>query len=270
MTKSRKLEIEKEAEDFRKSKGINTCGITNIFELCDTEYYLIRYPVGENGILGAAFYRAGEYVVFSNSSVIRSREIFTVAHEIGHIRLGHLGTRQRMITDHDHDIDSRSEQEKEANYFAACLLMPQDDLRKFMRGMDTGNLTPLEIAKIMGVFGVSFDTVINRLKNTDIITQSERDSLLAKKNETKVTELLRAINVSTDLCKPENVKNVPSDFLKWVQFNYQKHVIPRETVEKAVGYLDGVSANALIGDIAEPVDNDCDDLDLDSILGEDE
>lgn len=268
MTKIRKLEIEKKADDFRQNKGIYTYGITNIFELCDSEYYLIRYPIGEDGILGAAFYKMGNFVVFSNSSVIRSREIFTVAHEIGHIRLGHLGSKHRVIT--EHDLNSGYENEEEANYFAACLLMPQDLVRKFMREMNLDDLTPLDIAKIMSVFGVSFDTAINRLRSLELLTQSKRDSLCEKKNEIKVTELLRAINVSTDLCKPENVKKVPSDFLKWVQFNYQKHLIPRDTVEKAVGYLEGVSADALVGDIDDLTDDECIDIDLDSILGDDE
>ena len=59
---------------------------------------------------------------------------------------------------------------------------------------------------------------------------------------------------------------MPIDFLKWVKSNYQNGVIPSETMEKAVKYLDEVS----IEDFAvTPIAED-NDFDLDAFLLEDD
>jgi len=50
-------------------------------------YKVIRYPIGSNAFLGSSLLKDTDRIIFSNSSIILSREIFTVAHEIGHQKL---------------------------------------------------------------------------------------------------------------------------------------------------------------------------------------
>jgi Zn-dependent peptidase ImmA (M78 family) len=62
--------------------------------------------------------------VNSNHAVVRQR--FTIAHELGHFLLGHeLG--EKIIDD---VFDRPTDKEKEANEFAAELLMPTDFLKQ--------------------------------------------------------------------------------------------------------------------------------------------
>ena len=46
-------------------------------------YKLLRYPLGENADLGFVIKKNNDIVVFTNSCSRLSREIFTLAHEIG-------------------------------------------------------------------------------------------------------------------------------------------------------------------------------------------
>jgi len=69
----------------------------------------------------------GRYIIFYNQDMPLVRIAFSMAHEIGHIVLGHDIER---ITEYRKKKDPRFKQlyeqsEIEANYFAACLLMPE-------------------------------------------------------------------------------------------------------------------------------------------------
>ncbi|MDD7014017.1 MAG: ImmA/IrrE family metallo-endopeptidase [Spirochaetales bacterium] len=69
----------------------------------------------------------GRYIIFYNQKMPPSRLAFSVAHELGHIILGHD---MEKITQYIETKDPRLEAlykryEAEANYFAACLLMPE-------------------------------------------------------------------------------------------------------------------------------------------------
>lgn len=261
---SRKNEIERNAAEFRGALGINSVGISNIFDVCNTKYLLIRYPLGADGVLGAAIYKSGDYIVFSNSSQILSREIFTVAHELGHIRLGHIGPHKQILQDIG-NISSELE-EIEADYFAACFLMPKDKVYEFIQyqfsGHGNGEWTLLEIAAIMSAFNVSFETVLVRLKELRIINEAEYSSLSARKSDKKVSNLLRAIGMAPDLCFAQESKSIPVEFLQWTCSNYQNGFIPIETLEKAVSYLD-----ITVDDLGiMPHKSRDDDFDLDAFL----
>ena len=260
-----KSEIEILANKFRRTTGIDSIGISNIFDMCSSEFYLIRYPIGENAIMGAAMIRNNDRIVFSNSSYILSKEIFTVAHEIGHLVLGHVNGHNQ--SHHDLNVDNANQNEKDANYFARCLLMPKEKIDEFIKGQfqyhENYAWTSLEIASIMATFNVSFEVAINRLNQLEFLSNEQRHILLEQKNEIKVSNLLRAIGISPDLCYPQNTKRIPIDFLKWVKSNYQNGVIPKETMEKAISYLDN---NISIDDFAIVPKSEDDDFDLDAFL----
>ncbi|MDD2402882.1 MAG: ImmA/IrrE family metallo-endopeptidase, partial [Clostridia bacterium] len=122
MNKNRQLAIARMADKVKDNCRIVGYGIQNIFDVArELEYQVIRYPVGIDAFLGFALIKDNERIVFSNSSVILSREIFSIAHEIGHQKL-HL-SEQGLTIIKDDDFSERDEYEVEANYFAACLLM---------------------------------------------------------------------------------------------------------------------------------------------------
>lgn len=122
MNKNRQLAIEKNAENARDECNVTDYGFKDIFEASEKiGYRTIRYPIGADAFLGFALIKDSERIVFSNSSLILSREIFSIAHEIGHQRL-HLSEQGRTLIKDD-DFSDRDELEVEANYFAACLCL---------------------------------------------------------------------------------------------------------------------------------------------------
>ncbi len=267
MTSKRKLEIEKIAVRTRQKAAISGDGIVDIFDVCQAlGYYSIRYPLGTDSVLGAVILKNDDFIIFSNSSIVLSREIFTVAHEIGHIELQHLNNSFAMIDEHTLGCEE-NEIEKEANYFAACFLMPQEKLSTFMRiniGKPASKLSVLDIANVQSMFNTSFETTLNRLEALGLIDTQKKEDILKEKSDRKVSNLLRAVGGPTNLCFASEIKSVPIEFLHWVVYNYEKHLIPKETLVKALEYLDLSMED--VG-VSEGTDVNDDFFDLDEFLG---
>ena len=241
MNKSRQLVIEKIAESVRDECSITDYGFQNIFEAAEKiGYRIIRYPIGNDAFLGFALIKDTERIIFSNSSLILSREIFSVAHEIGHQKL-HLSEQGRTLI-RDDDFTDRDELEIEANYFAACLLMPIEKVDKFIRlelnGKNINIWSGLDIARIQTAFNVSYDMVLIRLKELGILDDILMEKLKLEKMEKTASKLLDAINGNAGLCKPTEAKQVPAEFLEWVISNYNEKLIPMKSLELALNYVD--------------------------------
>jgi Zn-dependent peptidase ImmA (M78 family) len=88
------------------------------------------------------------------------RRRFTIAHEIGHIALGHLRTGQPLFRDANFNRP-RDYREIAANRFAAALLMPA----KYVR-LAWGKIPYRQLAE---AFGVAEQTMLYRLVQLEII-----------------------------------------------------------------------------------------------------
>lgn len=95
------------------------------------------------------------FIIYNDSKpVVRKR--FSVAHELGHLYIGHLHGNSSS------DLDSENFDEMEANTFAAYLLMPPDFLRKDIKA---GMKNPEELAK---KYNVSVDALWLQLRSTNL------------------------------------------------------------------------------------------------------
>lgn len=101
-------------------------------------YYL---DLEDEKVSGATVYRDGKFSVLINTQKHENRQNFTLGHELGHYFLHKdVLTKDKGIIDGDSFLDSskilyRSDEERnaierEANHFAACLLMPSGLVRK--------------------------------------------------------------------------------------------------------------------------------------------
>ena len=166
MQEFRRREIRIKADSVREKCKVSRYGIIDLFKECERlGYKLIRYPLGENADLGFTLIKEMDTIIFTNTSNRLSREIFTLAHEIGHVIL-HMNKGGSFIDD-SVTISGKStdEKEQEANYFAACLLMPADDVERFLdlelENFPDNGLSAMDIARIMSEFNVSFDMALN-------------------------------------------------------------------------------------------------------------
>lgn len=231
-------------------------------------YKLIRYPLEENADLGFILRKDQDTVIFTNSCSRLSREIFTLAHEIGHVVL-HIDDMHTFV---DNNITitgiGTDEKEQEANYFAACLLMPEEDVQRFfdleLQNLEKNDLSAIDIAKIMSEFNVSFEMVLNRLESLQKIDENQKARLGNQRNEIRVGNLLRSAGGDARLNKPSNETEIPFEYIDYVIYNYNRNAIPMETLEKAL-----LCYRLSIDDISDKlvVHKEEEDDDLDNLIG---
>ena len=239
MNGNRKKEIRQKADEFRNLCKVNRYSIINLFQECGRfGYKLIRYPIAEDGNLGFSYKKNGDIIIFTNSSVRLSRELFTLAHEIGHVML-HLERRESFLDDIG-TISEKSEdiKEQEANFFAANLLMPQNAVNDYfdfeLNALQGKTLSAYDVAKMMSAFNVSFEMVLNRLEVLGKIAPDERICLDNEKNKKRVGNLLRATGGNAMLNIAANEISMPPEYLDYAIYNYNHKAIPKETLERVL------------------------------------
>ena len=107
-----------------------------------------------------------EFKIFIPEEQLEERKRFTIAHELGHLFL-HMGYKidndlwenQKCV---DYYRDGNSEEEFQANEFAASLLMPKYEYKKIMNQYSDGEY--VDISQIARYFGVSRQAALNRGK----------------------------------------------------------------------------------------------------------
>lgn len=268
MHDGRKREIRIKADSFREKCKVSRYGIIDLFKECERcGYKLIRYPLGEDADLGFTLKKDNDTVIFTNTCSRLSREIFTLAHEIGHVIL-HMDEDHSFIDDNI-TITGRStdEKEQEANYFAACLLMPTDDVEKFidleLKNFEQDSLSAMDIARIMSEFNVSFDMALNRLESLGKIKSKQKLQLDNEKIEKRVGNLLRSVGGNARLNIPSKEIDIPYEYIDYVIYNFNHNAIPKETLEKVLACY-----QLSIEDISDRLVSHVDEEeDLDDLIG---
>lgn len=269
MQENRKKEIRKQAYAFREQCKVNRYGIIDLFMDCERlGYKLLRYPLGENADLGLVIKKDNDLIIFTNTCSRLAREIFTLAHEIGHILL-HLNNSISFI---DNTITilgkNTDDKEQEANYFASCLLMPEDEVDKFLdleiADFKKNGLSALDIARIMSEFNVSFEMALNRLENLGKIDYNEKIRLDNMRNQTRVGNLLKSVGGNSCLNEAGKEIEIPHEYIEYAIYNYNRNAIPLETLKKVLSYY-----HLTIEDVSDKLtlEEDETEEDLDTLIG---
>lgn len=239
MLANRKREIRIKADTMRAKCRVGRYGVIDLFMECESlGYKLLRYPLEEGADLGFVTRRDSDIVIITNSSSRLSREIFTLAHELGHAVL-HLENEEAFVDSHSTISDKcMDEREQEANYFAACLLMPNDNVNRFIDlevpNFDNAGLTAMDIARIMSEFSVNFEMALNRLESLEIIDSNTKLLLDSEKNEMRVYNLLRSVGGNAKLNFASTAIDLPHEYLDYVIYNYNHNAVPQETLERVL------------------------------------
>ena len=144
MTENNRLTLAaRRAENFLKEKGICSLPI-NPFEIAGMlEIAVQAKPVDKPGVSGMLVRHGNNFGIFYATDIPnRDRQRFSVAHEIGHYMLdGHIDRSFPNGTTHESqgEFVSDDSYEREANRFAAGLLMPDPmfskEMSKYTDGM---------------------------------------------------------------------------------------------------------------------------------------
>ena len=236
-----KTEIDQRALQVRQECNIQTYGIKDIFSLVSQRgINLIRYPFGKDRILGFSTLFEGQKIIISNSSEILSREIFTIAHELGHIVYDFEDGNGDIkidieITDYSEDIS-----EARAYLFANSILMPEEEITKYVKyelKRKHQEINALDIVRLQLEFQVSYAAATKRLCDMKIISPAQKAVLFNDRNATTSSALFEKLDVDKCLLRSTNVIEVPSNYLEYVLSNYENDYIPYSSLEKSFNLI---------------------------------
>lgn len=129
------------------------------------EYYPIHLDGDKNlGFSGEAFFDKDfkRFVCRYKATELSIRSNFTIAHELGHIVLGHVNQGERPRRDTNVQIDNLDPVEVDANQFAAELLMPESLVRTAVERYNS-------LKTMAEIFDVSTTAMYYRLKNLNLL-----------------------------------------------------------------------------------------------------
>ncbi|MBI2011382.1 ImmA/IrrE family metallo-endopeptidase [Candidatus Daviesbacteria bacterium] len=142
--------------------------LAKVLEYFDVSLSLARFKVPS---VAGAFDKRLKMIYLSKDEPYK-RQFFTAAHELGHLVLNHKKNfdvfyRQQLSEFNGLSAEARAKEgkaseEKEANYFAASLLMPEELVKKFWNEKK-------DIELLAAYFGVSRSAAYWRLKNLKVI-----------------------------------------------------------------------------------------------------
>ncbi|WP_195469557.1 ImmA/IrrE family metallo-endopeptidase [Clostridium sp. D43t1_170807_H7] len=261
-----KRDIEKKAIEIRQENNVQTYGIKDIFSLIEQkEIHHIRYPFGKDVLLGFSTVYEGKRVIVSNSSEILSREIFTIAHELGHIVFDFEDLNQELKIQLDLDEVKEDICEERAFYFANCFLMPENKLEEYIKyelKKEKEELNALDIVRIQIEFNVSYNAAVKRLRDIYFISEAHMYNLFNEKNIMKSNALFKMLNADEKLLRASEVISVPAKYLEYVTSNYNNDYIPYSSLEKALGLLNKDA------EVFKKESEDNEEIDLDDLFEE--
>jgi len=147
--------------------------LVNAFEIASNEGITIQLfdPERSEKLRNVAgFFDPKKNTIFINNQDPTNRQQFTVAHELGHYKLGHQNAgvllRQQIYESQKPAI------EKEADEFAGNLLVPLPMLKGVMKEYDLDERS-VDVELLARIFGVSKEVIkirLERLKKTQFVS----------------------------------------------------------------------------------------------------
>jgi Zn-dependent peptidase ImmA (M78 family) len=151
---------EKRASDILEEYGIKK-PIIPIFDIARNKGLIIKFvKMPQNLVSVAGFLDNNNKIIYVNADDAPNRQTFTVAHELGHYILDHKANEYEVLL----RLPSvkTTPVEKEANCFAAAILVPREMLKSAMKEYSLSNK---EIDLLATMFGVSSKTMEFRLNH---------------------------------------------------------------------------------------------------------
>lgn len=146
--------------------------IKNYADRNNIQVKILYIPLNDIQLWGLFYQLDGIYFIVINSEISLNKQVVALAHEFYHL---YSSVEENMVP---LDILSDNEkslniEDKKANAFAACFLMPDHILRAMLKKPNTLDDKILSIKVLMDIFMVPFKTAVIRLMEVEYLTQKE-------------------------------------------------------------------------------------------------
>jgi Zn-dependent peptidase ImmA (M78 family)/DNA-binding XRE family transcriptional regulator len=196
---------------FRHRLGLGEAPIANLFQSVEEiGLKVLRQPIPIKGFFGlsACSDIEGAFVLVNTHNITIERQLFTLAHEIGHLIFHRVEYQDTLIEEETKTEEKAREQV--ADYFASHLLVPQAEFERMYA------LTQ-DIVKLKRHFRVSYLVILNRLATMGIIDLAKEKAKISAiyKKQHDGASLQNLMELPPALAAAEYPENERYEFLIW-------------------------------------------------------
>lgn len=159
----------KRARDTRTALGLDPAAPIDVLAVAEER---VRVPVAvaalPDEVAGCCWLDGPRALLWVNGDQALVRQRFTLAHELGHLRLGHRGELPVDLV--ETLANTRDPREVQANAFAAELLAPRAGVKEMVSAEPGLG----DVAAIAGRYGISMLAALYRLVTLQLTTRGER------------------------------------------------------------------------------------------------
>ena len=161
--------------------------LSNYARRNDVTLEILRYPFQDDELWAFTFLKKGTIFVCINSELPQNKQVFAAAHELYHIHCYVEDVDQNIIRSGSLldsktvDEAANTQEDIEANAFAALLLMPDHLLNEQMMlyGLPKSNVAVDDILALMDFFGTPYKAAVLRLYESNNISKATATELLS-------------------------------------------------------------------------------------------
>ena len=165
---------------------------------------ILRFPIPDDDLCAFTCVRNGELFTVLNSALPLCKQNFAAGHELYHIwkyisdqddSLPHSGS---LLTAEDLDETTTTQEDMEANAFAALLLVPVTALTEQIDvyDLDRRSLGVEAVVRLMDIFAVPFKAVVLRLFEEGILDEHTTDALLQQNASDNLQRVMERLNIA--------------------------------------------------------------------------
>ena len=197
--------VEVLARKFRADNGLSLTEAINVKSLVRKLNILTIYrPLSAEAAGLSLRTDDDDRFILVNSNSSRGRQHFTIAHELYHLYY------DKNPQPHLCRVEGRSREERQANMFASALLMPYEGMLSMLpaEAIEKKRVHIAHVLRMEQYFGVSRSTLLLRLKEVDLITESQYEAL----SQLSVIQTAREYGYDVSLYRAGNEGLVIGDY----------------------------------------------------------
>jgi Zn-dependent peptidase ImmA (M78 family) len=254
---SRFSELRSEAIDFRTTYVGGNIVRDSIFEIllryAETNkktLKLLRFPIKDEDIWAFTCVKSGCIFVTLNTSLALNKQIFAAAHELYHIyryvndQEEDFVTHGSLLTTKETDTPDASEEDCEANAFAALILAPKEQIenQQKLKGKNFTDSDLDDLISFMDTFALPYKAMVLKLFECRRYNEEQAAVLLDDGTKRVIYEYIHAHDIGQHWLLPTYENNL--DSLKaLVELNGKSLVLPEQRISEDIQLIDEIVKN---------------------------
>lgn len=198
--------------------------------------HLIKFPIDDNDL--TAFKIEKEKIfIYINSSLPLEKQIFGGAHELYHVLHNNDNSKEDLLTDYEDSFNNTNLKEMEANSFAACFLVPKEQLIAEINKLkiQEENISIANIIILMDIFAMPYKAMVLRLFECGIIKENIATEFLSKIDRDSKKDVLLLINQTRNAVRWQKNTKDDEEFSNLIELalrNYKEGIMSKDQINE--------------------------------------